>query len=162
MRRLKSSRRVTTETTETTDASSAHFRRAAAPPRKSTPSSRCICACEGMNQTRDTKTGADDSPRALAHPLTPSISSGEQRKPARPRSRARCKAHDEKRGYFTPARDRDEVPLKAREVSVYQALEATRGATEGDNGREKVESEKIGLSYDLGDGRFNRLGGARS
>jgi hypothetical protein len=53
------------------------------------------------------------------------------------------------------------VPPKAREASVYQALEAAKGF-EGGNSRAKVESEKIGLSYDLGDGRFNRLEGARS
>jgi hypothetical protein len=29
------------------------------------------------------------------------------------------------------------VPLDAREISVYQALEATKGVAEGDDGREK-------------------------
>ena len=90
-----------------------------------------------MGQTADVIFRADESPHALANPFTPRISSGERRKLPPPPPHARCKARDEKRGHFTPARHRDEVPLKAREVSVYQALEATEAAAEGDDGREK-------------------------
>jgi hypothetical protein len=90
-----------------------------------------------MGQTANVIFRAEESPHALAHPSARSISSGEQRKPARPPRHARCKARDEKPGHFTPALHRGEVPLKAREVSVYQALEATKRAAEGDDGREK-------------------------
>ena len=95
-----------------------------------------------MGQTADVIFRADESPHALANPFTPSISGGEQRKPLPPTPHARCKARDEKRGHFTPALHRDEVPLKAREVSVYQALEATKHLPEGDDGREKSGNRK--------------------
>jgi hypothetical protein len=90
-----------------------------------------------MGQTADVILRTDESLHASAHPSARNISGSEQRKLPPPPPHARCKARDKKRGHFTPARHRDEVPLKAREVSVYQALEATKGAAEGDDGREK-------------------------
>lgn len=115
-----------------------------------------------MVQTVNAILRAEESPHASAHPSTRTISGGERRDTSPPVPRPRCKAHAQNRGHFKPAQDREEVPLKAREVSVYRALEATNGITEGDDGREKVESVKRARSYDLSDGRFNRLESARS
>jgi hypothetical protein len=90
-----------------------------------------------MEQTLDSMFRATIRDRALAHPVAPGISGGERRNPRQTTTRTRCKAHAEKRDDFTPSQHHDEVRRKAREVSVYQALEATKDAAEGDDGREK-------------------------
>lgn len=90
-----------------------------------------------MVQSADVILRAEESPHGLAHAFAPYISGTPRRKTSPPAPRPKCKARDEKRGCFTPARHRDEVPLVAREISVYQPLEATKRTTEGDDGLEK-------------------------
>jgi hypothetical protein len=54
-----------------------------------------------------------------------------------------CKARAEKQAHFTPPQHHDEVPLKAREASVYQPWKRTEGFAEGEDSPGKsVKREK--------------------
>jgi hypothetical protein len=74
--------------------------------------------------------------RALHHPFALSVSEGERRKPAPPRSHARCKARSRKMGNLPPHMHRDEMSKTGVNSSFIRRCDA-RKASQGD-----LEAEK--------------------